>query len=334
MTAPWSRRPQVENPIAFLPSPLSRTVATLQLHWRYVSLLLWPQHLSADWSFECVPIVERLADGRNLAPAVLYLLGLTVVLQARPWSLPWEWVAAAAAGSTAGHLGSETPPATPGSETRAVVLGSGTRYWGAPSAALALRRWRAFVVLGLMAAPFLPSSNLLFFVGTYIGERLLYLPSVGYCLLLGEALAALLSLGVVLNLGAKPCMAADGVCDSGSDSGSGSGSGKQHRTEQQAQPSPAAAKGARGSAPSPKGATTPPTATAPITPPAHSSGLSSRQRLVGGGGRWRRRLGRWLRLPVLLACVIVLALYAERTYRRNWDWLSEETLFLSAQKVR
>ena len=45
------------------------------------------------------------------------------------------------------------------------------------------------VLSGLVLAPFLPASNLLFFVGTFIGERLMYMPSLGFSLLMGEALA-------------------------------------------------------------------------------------------------------------------------------------------------
>jgi protein O-mannosyl-transferase len=44
------------------------------------------------------------------------------------------------------------------------------------------------VFFGLMAAPFLPSSNLVLYVGTFIGERLLYIPSVGFCILLARLL--------------------------------------------------------------------------------------------------------------------------------------------------
>ena len=43
---------------------------------------------------------------------------------------------------------------------------------------------------GLLAAPFLPSSNLLLYVGTYIGERLLFIPSIGFCILLAHLLVA------------------------------------------------------------------------------------------------------------------------------------------------
>ncbi len=42
--------------------------------------------------------------------------------------------------------------------------------------------------LSLMVIPFLPASNLLFYVGFVVAERILYLPSVGFCILLGAGL--------------------------------------------------------------------------------------------------------------------------------------------------
>ena len=39
--------------------------------------------------------------------------------------------------------------------------------------------------MSLLVLPFLPSSNLLFRVGFVVAERVLYLPSAGYCLLFG-----------------------------------------------------------------------------------------------------------------------------------------------------
>ena len=40
----------------------------------------------------------------------------------------------------------------------------------------------------VQVAPYFPASNVLFYVGTFIGERLLYFPSVGYCILLAGLL--------------------------------------------------------------------------------------------------------------------------------------------------
>lgn len=56
--------------------------------------------------------------------------------------------------------------------------------------ALAAARLRAFVLLALCAAPFAPAANLALYVGTFIGERLLYMPSVGFSLLLAQPLAS------------------------------------------------------------------------------------------------------------------------------------------------
>lgn len=41
------------------------------------------------------------------------------------------------------------------------------------------------VALALLVLPFLPASNLLFYVGFVVAERILYLPSVGFCLCIG-----------------------------------------------------------------------------------------------------------------------------------------------------
>jgi len=62
--------------------------------------------------------------------------------------------------------------------------------------------------MGFSLAPFLPASNLLFFVGTFIGERLLYMPSLGFSILLGEGLAQILVgalFGILHPPGGGPC---------------------------------------------------------------------------------------------------------------------------------
>jgi len=44
---------------------------------------------------------------------------------------------------------------------------------------------RCLLGLSWLILPFLPASNIFFHVGTLIGERLLYIPSIGFCVLLG-----------------------------------------------------------------------------------------------------------------------------------------------------
>lgn len=55
------------------------------------------------------------------------------------------------------------------------------------------------MALCLMIIPFLPASNVFFPVGFVIAERILYIPSVGYCLLiaLGFERLVLISTGLI-----------------------------------------------------------------------------------------------------------------------------------------
>ncbi len=78
---------QVENPIPFADGLKTRLLSIAHLHAKYASLLVLPLELSADWSFDCVPLVERLADPRNCLSLTLYLALALVVMLARPWEL-------------------------------------------------------------------------------------------------------------------------------------------------------------------------------------------------------------------------------------------------------
>lgn len=46
--------------------------------------------------------------------------------------------------------------------------------------------------LALMIIPFIPATNLFFYVGFVIAERILYIPSIGYCLLIAIAIESFL----------------------------------------------------------------------------------------------------------------------------------------------
>lgn len=60
-------------------------------------------------------------------------------------------------------------------------------------APLLTRQWRLWVLAGLIVGPMIPAANIFFYVGTFLAERLLFLPSVGLSLLLGEFLATRIS---------------------------------------------------------------------------------------------------------------------------------------------
>ena len=144
----------VDNPLPSLPTRSSRIMSALHIHVRYARLLLWPATLSADYSFDCIPAVTEYDDTRNLAAAALYA------------SLLWIGIEAVLAARKA-----------------SVKDDDDNQPWRSCG--------RALIVLLL---PMVPASHALLGIGTLMAERLLYLPSVGYCVLLGVAASSILKL--------------------------------------------------------------------------------------------------------------------------------------------
>jgi hypothetical protein len=126
-----------ENPFAFLRG-LPRRMSVSYLHARYLWLLLWPENLSAEYSYNCIPAVVDVYDLRNLysAAALVSVIGTAVTLAVIRKHEPLALYVQATASAIA---------------------------WG--------------------IVPFLPASMLFTTVGTLLAERLLYIPSVGFCVL-------------------------------------------------------------------------------------------------------------------------------------------------------
>ncbi len=126
---------RLDNVLGFLPA-LDRVRSAIAILWDYFGLLNVPVVLSADYSYNQVPIVHSWGDARWLAGAALVAAALaTVCVHPRP----------------------------------------AVRF----AAALPL------VTLSVTANVFFP-------IGTIKAERLLYLPSVGWALLVAGAIVALL----------------------------------------------------------------------------------------------------------------------------------------------
>ena len=90
----WS----LDNPASFADSPV-RQLSYCYLQGFNVWLLLWPQTLSADYSFDAIPLLYSCFDLRCLAPLALYLgLAATAAhVMAKPrhpssGPLAWAWV--------------------------------------------------------------------------------------------------------------------------------------------------------------------------------------------------------------------------------------------------
>ncbi len=123
----------LENPLvhaAWYP----RLLTAVKVAGRYLWLCVWPLHLSADYSYNAIPLASSIMEPAVLGSLAAWgaLLGLAV----------WSYF-------------------------------KGSR--------------RAFFAVGLAALAFLPASNLLILIGTIMGERLFYLPSAGFALLVAAA---------------------------------------------------------------------------------------------------------------------------------------------------
>ncbi|XP_077517055.1 protein O-mannosyl-transferase Tmtc3-like isoform X2 [Amblyomma americanum] len=115
-------------------------------------LLLCPHALCCDWTMGSVALLRSLADPRNAASLALY----------------------AALGALA-----------------YAALFSAARHRAAAGEAVTHDNV-IFLSLSLLVFPFLPASNLFFPVGFVVAERILYMPSMGFCLLVAHGWHTLL----------------------------------------------------------------------------------------------------------------------------------------------
>ncbi|KAG7213726.1 hypothetical protein KM043_002960 [Ampulex compressa] len=190
-----------DNPTARHPSRVTRGLTFLYLPAASARMLLCPSTLSFDWSMDAVPRITSFLDVRNLESACLYVCLTAALVWAarglrrtyRETLCPPRLVSSRCPVCHRSRTGScHTDCCRAANNNNNGPLGdchcakrpSSVPFGGrrAASAALALS-------LGFLVLPFLPASNLFFYVGFVIAERILYLPSVGACLLVGSAVS-------------------------------------------------------------------------------------------------------------------------------------------------
>lgn len=194
-----------DNPAANCESVLTRLFTFLYLPAFNFWLLLCPRTLSFDWSMDSIPLVESLLDPRCVIIVTFY--GFLTVLGF--YCLNGCTICFGT--SVEGHVGKETfkkePLAaihrkdhlfkngkkhTKKSTNGVIQTSSGLHLYqnnnlpvgtfNVTSKNCLLQA--ALMSLGILTLSFLPASNLFFYVGFVVAERILYIPSVGYCLLI------------------------------------------------------------------------------------------------------------------------------------------------------
>ncbi|ETO28698.1 hypothetical protein RFI_08425, partial [Reticulomyxa filosa] len=154
---------KAENPIAFEPNRWTRIFSTAYVHSYYLRLLLFPYPLCADYSFNCIPLIETWSDARNLVSCLCYALvfipffGAALIILLFPFNCLFR---------KANVQASQKTIIAPDHDDHDRLEFS----------------WIIFMSVLWLIVPFIPASNLFFYIGTFVAERLLYVPSIGFCM--------------------------------------------------------------------------------------------------------------------------------------------------------
>ena len=185
---------RADNPASHSDSDLTRALTFLYLPVFNMMLLVCPSTLSYDWSMTSIPLVTSLTDSRNIGSLAFYSLLLCftskLLLSFYQQFEP----------TTPVHLSS--PWKTNLSKTRLAGRSSSSNT---PGPSRHLRRSQIETIsiialaLSLIILPFLPAANIFFYVGFVVAERLLYLPSLGYSLLVALGVRRLSTLQPLLS---------------------------------------------------------------------------------------------------------------------------------------
>lgn len=199
-----------DNPAADSPHFLTRTLTFLHLPVANAWLLLCPDRLSFDWSMDAVPLVRSLADWRNLHAAAFYgglvLLSLFGLRGPTTTSREANGKACVANGKSIangnGYHAPDTNHNTDQGPPKTTLNGSaGVHHWP-PRASVPPTENLVLLSLAIVSLPFIPATNLFFYVGFVIAERVLYIPSIGFCLLVAAG-----ARNVYVRLRTKGCKA-------------------------------------------------------------------------------------------------------------------------------
>lgn len=180
-----------DNPAADSPHFLTRALTFLHLPAANGWLLLCPDRLSFDWSMDAVPLVRSLADWRNVHTVAFYLGFILLALfgicgpasKAKETNGKLYVSNGKSITNGNGYHGPDTNHNTDLGPPKPALNGSPSLHHGTLRASLPPTENLVLFSLVMMTLPFIPATNLFFYVGFVIAERVLYIPSMGFCLL-------------------------------------------------------------------------------------------------------------------------------------------------------
>ncbi|KAK0410117.1 hypothetical protein QR680_004957 [Steinernema hermaphroditum] len=160
-----------DNPIAHHPSFLVRTATFLYLPLLNLGLLVAPYTLCFDWSMDSIPPITSLLDHR---------LWMTISFYSATTVLAHRCLTSAPTLPPESRKRKRSP--SPRYDINANLIPTSRKNSPSPEETVDYRIPLAFAFL---VFPFLPASNVFAYVGFVVAERILYFPSVGFCLLAG-----------------------------------------------------------------------------------------------------------------------------------------------------
>ncbi|CAH2277650.1 transmembrane and TPR repeat-containing 2 isoform X1 [Pelobates cultripes] len=186
-----------DNPAADCDVLLTRTLTFLYLPTKNLWLLFCPDTLSFDWSMDAVPLIKSVIDWRNIHTVAFYiLLFLLAYSSLKSPSTKRECngkLFMNGKQNTNGHS-CQSDVDYKNSEQRPTIvskLENGVKNHISQELQLPSTENIVVLALSLLIVPFVPASNLFFYVGFVIAERVLYIPSMGFCLLITAGVRAL-----------------------------------------------------------------------------------------------------------------------------------------------
>lgn len=180
-----------DNPAADSPHFLTRTLTFLHLPAANAWLLLCPDKLSFDWSMDALPLVRSLADWRNFHTVAFYGGFILLVMfdfrcpisKAKETNGKAQVTNGKSITNGNGYHAVDTNHNTDQGLPKTTLNGSAGLHHYPPRTSLPPTENLVLFSLGVLSLPFIPASNLFFYVGFVIAERVLYIPSIGFCLL-------------------------------------------------------------------------------------------------------------------------------------------------------
>lgn len=197
-----------DNPAADSPHLLTRTLTFLYLPPANAWLLLCPHTLSFDWSMDALPLLTNISDWRNLCSLAFYIgfvllawFGLRSKNCDTFQTTHGKYHIMNGKALANGHIlhfhhSSDKHDNRHHYNGLTDVFASTQNGYAKPlhaATCTTLPSKENVVVfsLGLLALPFLPATNLFFYVGFVVAERVLYIPSMGFCLLVTLGIRAM-----------------------------------------------------------------------------------------------------------------------------------------------